>query len=125
MTMSEQVKTEQDQAPELQGSPGHVFLLEGYFKGVREEKLKPAAEFDRGLWLMQRICTDFIEFYAGHMKDRIMPVPPAGTPLDQLPRVTAEEERAIATICRLEETYVRLGEARMRLRSAHSPGTAA
>lgn len=125
MNMSEQVKVEQDQAPELPGSPGHVFLLEDYFKGVREEKLKPAEEFDRGLWLMQRLCTEFLEFYAGHMKDRIMPVPPAGTPLDQLPRVTEEEGRAITTICRLEETYVKLGEARMRLRAARQPAATA
>jgi hypothetical protein len=123
LNMSEQAKVEQDQALELQGSPGHVFLFDDYFEGIREEKLSPAAEFDYGLRLMQRICTDFIAFYAGHMKDRIMPVPPAGTPLDKLPRVTAEEERAIATICRLEETFVRLGEARLRLRVARPPAT--
>ncbi len=121
--MTEEQTDGPEQDPAMLGSAGYAFIFEDSFNRVREEKKRYVDAFEHGLHIMQKVCTDLFSFYAGNMMDRIMPVPPEGTPLDQIPRVTNEEERAIATICRLNEAYIKLGEARLRLRGARPEGS--
>ena len=123
--MTEQVKTEEGQTSEDQAQEcGGIHYLNA-FDLSRDGCLRSLAEFEEGLYIMQRICTDLIAVYAGSLMDCAAYAPQEGTPPHEYRRMTELEERAVTSVCRLKETYIKLGEARLRLRGAHSPGAAA
>ena len=125
MTMQDQVITDQKQAPddEAQGRCGTHYR--NAFTLSRDGCAHTLAEFEKGLYVMQRICTDLIGVYAGSLMDCAAYAPKEGTPPHEYRRMTELEERTVTSVCRLQETYIKLGEARLRLRGAHSPGIAA